>query len=146
MSRRFHEPGPSQRQLRVGEEVRHLLAEMLSREAYDDPVLQRASVTVTEVRISPDFRHARVYVMPLGGKEVAAVVASLNAQASHFRGQLGRQLTIKYIPKLFFTEDTTFEAGGRIDALMRNEKVARDLTPRGEGDASSSKDFPEDHD
>ncbi len=130
MSRRFHEPGPSQRQLRVGEEVRHLLAEMLSREAYDDPVLQRTSVTVTEVKISPDFRHARVYVMPLGGKDIEEVVASLNAQASHFRGQLGRMLTIKYIPKLFFTEDTTFAEGGRIEALMRSEKVARDLRPR----------------
>ncbi len=120
---------PSQRQLRVGEELRHVLAEVLARGELRDPVLKNLSITVSEVRASPDMRHATAFVMPLGGADDAAeVVAALNRAAPFLSREVGRRITMKYTPTLQFTLDTVFDEAQRIDALLRQPGVARDLT------------------
>ncbi len=119
---------PSQRQLRVGEELRHVLAEVLARGELRDPVLKNLSITVSEVRASPDMRHATAFVMPLGGADDAAeVVAALNRAAPFLSREVGRRITMKYTPTLQFTLDTVFDEAQRIDALLRQPGVARDL-------------------
>lgn len=119
--------GPSQRQLRVGEMLRHALAEILQRGDISDPLLEASVVTVPEVRMTPDLRHAICYVMPLGGKDADGVAAALNAHARFLRGELGRRVTLKYVPDLKFEVDRSFEEGDRIDRLLRSPEVARDL-------------------
>lgn len=119
--------GPSQRQLRVGEMLRHALAEILQRGDIADPLLETAVVTVPEVRVSPDLRHATVYVMPLGGEHVGEVVAALERNRRYLRGELAHKVTLKFMPDLKFEIDRSFEAGDRIDALLRSPEVARDL-------------------
>jgi len=118
---------PSQRQLRVGEELRHALAWILERGEIRDPGLGGATVTVTEVRVSPDLRNATAYVMPLGGVHVPDVVEALNRAAPFARRQLGKAVQLKRLPTLTFTADTTFEEAGRIDDLLKTPAVARDL-------------------
>ena len=137
-----HRPSktPSQRQLRAGELVRHALADILRRGELRDPAVDGVSITVTEVRTSPDLRQATVYCMPLGGERKDEVVEGLNRCASHIRGQLGREIDMKFTPALTFRHDETFDEAGRIEALLRNEAVRRDLDePDGE---SSSSDEP----
>ena len=119
--------GPSQRQLRVGELVRHALAEVLARGDFSDPALGKTVITVPEVRMSPDLKIATCYVMPLGGKDEKKVVAALEANAKPLRGEVGRRLELKFIPELRFRLDTSFDEGARIDALLRSPDVARDL-------------------
>jgi len=119
--------GPSQRQLRVGEMLRHALAEVLQRGDIADPVLETAVVTVPEVRTSPDLRHATVYVMPLGGQNADEVIAALNRNRKFLRGELAHRVTLKYMPDLKFEIDRSFDEGDRIDALLRSPEVARDL-------------------
>jgi len=124
--------GPSQRQLRVGELVRHALAEVLSRGDLPDPALSRVLVTVPEVRMSPDLKLATCYVMPLGGKDEQAVLAALEANRKPLRGEVGHRLDLKFTPELRFRLDTSFDEGARIDALLRSPDVARDLDTKDE--------------
>ena len=121
------EAGPSQRQLRAGELVRHALAEILREEDVSDPALAAVSVTVTEARLSPDLRHALVFVEPLGGVHAGDVVDGLNRSAKFLRGRLGHAIELKFIPDLKFAHDESFEEAARIDRLLAKPEVARDL-------------------
>jgi ribosome-binding factor A len=122
--------GPSQRQLRVGEMLRHALSEILRADEIRDPDLDGVSVTVTEVKPSPDMRHATCFVEPLGGRNAREVVAALNRHRSFLRGALGHRITMKFTPDLRFVEDTSFAEAERIAGILRSEKVARDLAKR----------------
>lgn len=122
-----HAKGPSQRQLRVGEVLRHALSEVLREEEIRDPELDGVSVTVTEVRPSPDMRHATVFVEPLGGKNADVIVEALNRHRGFLRGELGHRITMKFTPDLRFVEDTSFAEAERIEGILRSEKVSRDL-------------------
>ena len=117
--------GPSQRQLRAGELVRHALAEILREADFAD--LHGASVIVTEVRLSPDFRHANCFIQPLGGANVAEVVSAMNRHASYLRGRLGRLIDLKFTPDLRFHHDQSFEAAARMDRLFDSPEVRRDI-------------------
>lgn len=122
--------GPSQRQLRVGEEVRHALAWILERGDLRDPTLATTPVTVTEVRTSPDLKHATCFVTPLGGGDAEAVKAVLDAlgRASKFlRHEVVRKVNLRYAPILHFEHDPSFDFAGHIDALLHSPDVARDL-------------------
>ncbi len=118
---------PSQRQLRVGEELRHVLASILARGELRDPALQDVTVTVTEVRMSPDLRNATAFVMPLGGAHASEVVAGLRRGAAFLRGQLGREVPLRFTPGLSFELDQSFDHASRIDALLHRPEVERDL-------------------
>jgi ribosome-binding factor A len=119
--------GPSQRQLRVGELIRHKLAEMLARgEIYDD-VLASHVTTISEVRMSPDLRLATAYVMPLGGKDTDTVIAALNRNSKFIRGEIAHAVDLRTAPEVRFREDETFEEVNRIDQLLHSEKVRRDV-------------------
>ena len=124
--------GPSQRQLRVGEMLRHAMADIFRKADIRDPELVGVSVTVTQVRPSPDMRHAMVFVEPLGGENAATIIGALNRNRAFLRGQLGHEITLKFTPELRFVEDTSFAEAARIDRILRSEKVARDL--RSDGD------------
>lgn len=126
--------GPSQRMLRVGELVRHALADALSRGDHIDPVLSGHIITVPEVRMSPDLKIATCFVMPLGGKEIAPVLKALGANARALRMEVARRVELKSVPELRFRKDTSFEEGARIDALLRSPDVARDLDADGENE------------
>lgn len=119
--------GPSQRQLRAGELVRHALVEVLREEEIADEALTGVSVTVSEARMSPDLKHASVYVRPLGGERTPEVVAALNRHARFLRGRLGRGIALKFTPELRFLSDESFEAAQRMDALLESDAVRRDL-------------------
>jgi ribosome-binding factor A len=121
----------SQRQLRVGELIRHALVDILARGELRDPDLAGASVTVTEVRVSPDLRNAAVFVLPLGGERTGEVVAALQRAAPFLRRLIASSVTMKYLPELSFLADTAFDARERIDSLLRSPAVSRDL-PDGE--------------
>ena len=119
---------PSQRQLRVGELVRHALAESISRNPIRDPDLDHAMITVAEVRVSADLRHAVAFVSLMGDKNADKVVAALNRNARYLRGQIAPLLRqMKYMPDLRFRRDTRFDDDSRIDDLLKTERVARDL-------------------
>jgi ribosome-binding factor A len=118
---------PSQRQLRVGEEIRHALAWILERDELRDPALQGHPVTVTEVLMSPDLRHARVFVMPLGGGDIAAMVAALGRASGFLRRRVGEAVRLKYLPALVFSEDESFAQADAIERLLRAPEVRRDL-------------------
>lgn len=126
--------GPSQRQLRAGELVRHALAEVLREEEIQDPALAGVSVTVTEVRMSPDLRHAICFVEPLGGAHAAEVVAGLNRAARFLRGRLGRIVELKFTPDLRFVHDESFDEAARMNRLFAQPEVRRDLGDASEGD------------
>jgi ribosome-binding factor A len=119
--------GPSQRQLRAGELVRHALAEILREEDLHDEALQGVSVTVTEVRMSPDLKHATCFVEPLGGVHAAEVVGALNRHAKFLRGRLGHQIELKFTPDLKFIHDQSFEEAARMNALFQRPEVRRDI-------------------
>lgn len=122
--------GPSQRMLRVGELVRHALADVLSRgDHIVDPVLSGHIITVPEVRMSPDLKIATCYVMPLGGKDIPKVIKALALNAKILRTEIARRVELKSVPELRFREDTSFLEGQRIDDLLRDPKVVRDLGP-----------------
>ena len=117
----------SVRLLKVGEQVRHILSELLSRGEVHDDVLSAHSVSVTEVRMSPDLRHATVYVKPLLGEDEAAVLKALRTNTAFFQKEVAGRMKLKYAAKLKFLPDESFDEAGRIDALLANPKVARDL-------------------
>lgn len=118
---------PSQRQLRVGELVRHALAEILSRGAVPEPALERTVITVSEVRTSPDLKVATAFVMPLGGREQQAVLSALRRHAKYLRGELARRVELRSIPELRFELDTSFDQGERMDAILQDPAVRRDV-------------------
>jgi ribosome-binding factor A len=118
---------PSQRQLRVGEEIRHALAMIFERGDFRDPDLASAHVTVTEVRASPDLKHMTVFVTPLGGGDAAPLLAALKRATPYLRGQVANAVRTKYAPDLVFRADTTVDAAARIEALFHSPEVARDL-------------------
>jgi ribosome-binding factor A len=120
---------PSQRQLRVGEMLRHALTQVLLEAHIHDPELAERSITVTEVRLSPDLKNATVYVMPLGGDAAATVLPALRRAAAFLRGQLARQVELRYTPRLQFEIDASFDQAGRIETLLRQPEIARDLEP-----------------
>lgn len=118
---------PSQRQLKVGELIRHALAEIFSRGDLVDEVIARHSLTVPEVRMSPDLKIATAFVMPLGGGEAEEVVAHLEKHKRFLRGELARRVTLKFMPELRFKVDTSFQTSARIDELLASPEVSRDL-------------------
>ena len=126
---RVHHSGsqPSQRMLRVGELIRHVMADMLSRGALNDPLLDRLVITVAEVRMSPDLKIANVYVMPLGGCDVKPVVGALEKHKKLLRTELAHKVALKFAPDLKFRVDESFEKSARIDALLASPAVQRDL-------------------
>lgn len=125
---------PSQRQLRVGEELRHALARQFERGALRDPGLAGATVTVTEVRVSPDLKHATAFVMPLGGAKLADVLAGLTRSAGYLRREVAREVQLRHAPELIFAADTSFEHASRIDRLLHQPEVERDLQPEAKPD------------
>ena len=127
MSKDNKPTGPSQRMLRVGELVRHALAAMFARGEIEDDALRGAVVTVPEVRMTPDLKIANAYVMPLGGLHAEEIVAALNRHRKFVRGRVAPQINMKYAPEVRFFVDDTFEEASRIDALLRSDKVQRDL-------------------
>ena len=128
MAKRFSKTkGPSQRQLRAGEVIRHVLVEILHRENLREPELQGVSITVSEVRISPDLKQASVYAAPLGGGQQVDVINALNKVAPYLRGLLGKKVELKFTPELKFMSDETFAEAQRIDQLLARPEVVRDL-------------------
>ena len=122
--------GPSQRQLRASELMRHALVDILRAQEITDPDIAGVSITLTEVRMSPDLRHATVFVEPLGGGEQAVVVVkALNRHHKFLRGRLGHAIDMKFTPALKFLHDDTFDEAARMSRLFADPRVARDLTP-----------------
>ncbi len=121
---------PSQRQLRVGEELRHALARLLERAPLRDPDLLGVVITVTEVRVSPDLRHALCFVLPFGGGDAAKLATALGRAAPYLRGLLARELRLRYMPTLVFEADASFDRAAALDRLLHRPDVARDLGPR----------------
>jgi len=128
-NRRRSGEGPSQRQLRAGELVRHALVEVLREEDLSDPALAGVSVTLSEVRMSPDLKHALCFVEPLGGGHAAEVTAALNRSARFLRGCLGRRIELRFTPELKFVHDESFGAAEHIERLLQDPRVAKDLEP-----------------
>ena len=126
----------SQRQLRVGEVIRHALVEILARGEVRDPGLAGVSVTVTEVRVSPDLRNATAFVLPLGGTGTDEVLAALRRAAPYLRHKVGEALTTRFLPSLNFEADTGFDEGARVDNLLRSERVRRDVEKPAEEDGA----------
>jgi ribosome-binding factor A len=122
--------GPSQRQLRVGELIRHALAELLSRGEIHDQVLASHLLTIPEVRMSPDLRLATIFVMPLGGKDVGPVLAALESHKRFIRGEVARAINLKFAPDVRFLADESFDQALRIDRLLASDKVRQDLDKR----------------
>jgi ribosome-binding factor A len=118
--------GPSQRQLRVGELVRHALSDVFNRGDVPDGILD-GGITVLEVSMSPDLRQARIYVMPLAGARRSEVMEALRRNVKPIRGALSKRLALKYMPMLKFELDTSLDYAGKMDALMNDPKVRRDL-------------------
>jgi ribosome-binding factor A len=120
-------PNASQRQLRVGELVRHALAEMLTRGDVHDPVLESHMITVPEVRMSADLRLATIYVMPMGGHDAEAVIAAFERNKKFLRGEIAHRVNLKFAPDIRFRIDDRFAEAERIEKLLHSPEVARDL-------------------
>lgn len=126
------EKAPSQRMLRMGELVRHALAEIFSRGDVHDPVLETHVITIPEVAMTPDLRHATAYVMPLGGKDERAVLDALNRNKKYMRGVVAKKINAKFAPDIHFRIDERFDRAGEIDRLLKQPEVQRDLKREGE--------------
>ncbi len=124
---RHHSAGASQRQLRVGELIRHELADMFSRGDVHDPVIESHMVTVPEVRMSADLRLATIYIMPLGGRDATAVLDALERNKRYMRGKISRRVNLKFAPEIRFRIDERFDEAERIEKLLRTPVVQRDL-------------------
>jgi ribosome-binding factor A len=118
---------PSQRQLRVGELIRHALAEMLTRGEVHDPVIENHLITVPQVQMTPDLRLATIYVIPLGGRDTEAVLAALDRNKRYLRGELAKRVNLKFAPDIRFRFDERFDEAERIEKLLRTPAVRRDL-------------------
>ncbi|MBC2771237.1 30S ribosome-binding factor RbfA [Rhizobium sp. AQ_MP] len=126
---------PSQRMLRVGEQVRAAITQVLQRGEVRDDVIEKTVISISEVRMSPDLKMATAYVTPLGVKDHDTVIAALNRHAKFIRGRLGNQLRqLKYMPEVRFRNDTSFDNYQKIDALLRSPEVQRDLGPDNDED------------
>jgi ribosome-binding factor A len=130
--------GPSQRQLRVGEMLRHALADVLRRDEIRDPELAGVSVTITQVKPSPDMRHATVFCEPLGGKNAKEIVAALNRHKGFLRGELGRMIALKFTPDLRFVEDESFAEAQKIETILKSSRVRRDLAAPNDDDGDGT--------
>jgi len=126
--------GGSQRQLRVGELVRHAIAELLTRGDVHDPVIEGHLITVPEVRMSADLRLATIYVMPMGGRDAEQVVAAFERHKKFLRAEIAHRINLKFAPDLRFRIDERFAEAERIDKLLRSPAVKRDLDDEGEDD------------
>jgi ribosome-binding factor A len=142
MTRRRHQRdhhgtshSPSQRQLRVGELVRHALADMLTRGAVHDPVIQGHLITVPEVRMTADLRLATIYVVPFGGRDAEAVLAALERNKRFLRGEIARHVNLKFAPEIRFRIDERFDEAERIEKLLRTPAVQRDLNDNTDDDS-----------
>ncbi len=125
---KFSSAGPSQRQLRVGEQVRHALSDMLRRGEVRDDAIETTVISVNEVRMSPDLKIATAFVSPLGARDDDAVIEALNRNAKFIRGRTGPALRqMKYMPEFRFRLDTSYDNMAKIDDLLRSPEVARDL-------------------
>ena len=125
---------PSQRQLRVGELVRHALADMLTRGAVHDPVIQSHLITIPEVRMAADLRLATIYVVPLGGRDADAILAALERNKRFLRGEIARRINLKFAPDIRFRIDERFDEADRIEKLLRTPAVQRDLDSKSDDD------------
>ena len=134
--KRHHDgpPGGSQRQLRVGELVRHAMADMLMRGDVHDPVIEGHLITVPEVRMTPDLRLATIYVMPMGGRDADEVVAAFDRHKKFLRAEIAHRVNLKFAPDIRFRIDERFAEAERIDKLLRSPAVKRDLEDEGEDD------------
>ncbi|GGE99595.1 ribosome-binding factor A [Aliidongia dinghuensis] len=134
MTRRDGQP-VSQRQLRVGEEIRHVLAQVLARNELRDPDLAGRTITVTEVRISPDLKNATAFVVPLNGEHSTEVLKGLKRCAAYLRSAVGHEVRLRAVPRLSFELDSSFDQAQRIDEILHRPEVQQDLRPHdGEGD------------
>lgn len=129
---------PTQRQLRVGEELRHAIASVIERGEFRDPDLQGRAVTITEVRVGPDLRNATVFLVPLGGGDVAPILAGLKRAKAFLRHEISRMVQLRVVPDLWFQSDSTFDEASRIDSILASPEVRRDITKR------PDEDFPSD--
>jgi len=127
MTRKRSSGGPSQRQLRVGEALRHALAEILARGELRDPELAGLQVTVTEVRVSPDLRAATAFVVPFGGGDAAVLAKALNRATGFFRMRLSNAVELRVAPTVHFAPDLSFDKADRIERLLHDPAVVRDL-------------------
>src|ERR1700754_3041563 len=137
MSKRIQKnsaPGGSQRQLRVGETVRHAIADILAQGSVHDPELEGHIITVPEVRMSPDLKLATVYVMPLGGRDTDAVLVALERNKKLLRGEVAHRVNLKFAPDLRFRADERFDEAERIEKLLRTPAVQKDLAPDSDED------------
>ena len=125
---------PNQRQLRVGEELRHALAQLLRPGELRDPALRDANITVTEVRISPDLRNATAFVMPLAGANTDDIISGLRRSASFLKARIARTVELRQVPNIVFALDTAFESAARIATILHSPEVERDLHPEPERD------------
>jgi ribosome-binding factor A len=132
MTRMAAGKGPSQRQLRVGEELRHALAWILERGDIREPIFAELPITVTEVRLSPDLRNATIFVMPLGGKRIPEVLEALRKVKGYLRHEMLKKVEMRVAPNLFFEADTSFDEASHIDQLLHSPEVLRDLAPKPE--------------
>ena len=121
------------RLLRVGEQIRHILAELLMRGDVHDAVLETTHISVTEVRMSPDLKHAIVFVKPLLGADEEKVLKALRTNTAYFQREVANRVNLKYAARIKFLADGSFDEGARIDALLRDPKVARDLDESDDG-------------
>jgi ribosome-binding factor A len=137
--------GPTQRQLRVGEEIRHVLADLFRRGEFRDPELRDLNVTVSEVRISPDLKNATAFVIPLGGGQ-PELIEALNRAAPFLRGQVARLVRMQHVPRLGFQSDTSFDYAAKIGRILHDPAVARDLGAGAEEQAVETGDPAEDAD
>jgi ribosome-binding factor A len=127
-------PGGSQRQLRVGEIVRHAIADILSQGSVHDPELEGHIITVPEVRMSPDLKLATIYVMPLGGRDADVVIAALERNKKFLRGEVARRVNLKFAPDVRFRVDERFDEAERIEKLLRTPAVQKNLAPDSDKD------------
>lgn len=133
-------PGGSQRQLRVGEQVRHAIAEILAQGSVHDADLEGHIITVPEVRMSPDLKLATVYVMPLGGRDTELIIAALERNKKFLRGEVARRVNLKFAPDLRFRVDERFDEAERIEKLLRTPAVQKDLEQDLEQDPDSDRE------
>ena len=139
-TRRAASQGPSQRQLRVGEMLRHALADVLRDNDIRDPELGGVSVTITQVKPSPDMRYATVYCEPLGGVNAKAIVAALNRHKGFLRGEMGHRIAMKFTPDLRFVEDESFAEAQKIETILKSPEVQRDLSTPSDDDDQDEED------
>jgi ribosome-binding factor A len=124
----------SQRQLRVGEELRHVLAQVLSRGELRDPDLVGRTITVTEVRISPDLKNATAFIVPLGGEHKAEVLKALKRCSAFLRGAIGHEVRLRVVPRLSFELDISFDHAQKIEEILHRPEVLQDIRPAGDED------------